>query len=231
MGTRDLDRSSIEVSAARVLARYVRKFGWKPTPPVPVEEIMECLLDYQIVLEDTETLYGVPDVLGAIDLKQRQVIIDESLDPSTNPRKEGRYLFTLGHEIGHLEMHIWDFPRMIARRIVSGRSMPPIVCRQKSWKDLRERQAELFSSDLLMPVKLVQTAWEEMTGSIRSYWATEEICYLLEQRFGYPVVKFSETLSRVFRTSGQAMQIRLIELGLIKIEYVNLPPGTYMSRI
>jgi hypothetical protein len=74
---------------------------------VPVESILERHLKLSLDFDDLHTKLGVPisddgpEILGAIWIESREVFIDQSLDPDANPAMEGRFRFTVGHEIGH----------------------------------------------------------------------------------------------------------------------------------
>ena len=49
-------------------------------------------------------MLGIPDVLGALWVNERQIYIDQALDPEEYQGALGRFRFTLAHEIGH-----WSF--------------------------------------------------------------------------------------------------------------------------
>ena len=46
-----------------------------------------------------------PDILGAIWVDKEIILIDRSLDPKDNPSMQGRYRFSVAHEIGHWRLH------------------------------------------------------------------------------------------------------------------------------
>ena len=74
-------------------------------PPIRVDEILEKQLGYSLDFDDLQRRLNLPDVLGALYLDTQQVFIDESLVPEDNPEHEGRYNFTVAHEIGHIQLH------------------------------------------------------------------------------------------------------------------------------
>ena len=105
---------AIERDAEALLADYARERGVRIEAPIPIEDIIEKHLKIGVEFDDTHRLFGVPrsgigfdpDILGAIFFDQKRIVIDESLDPETNPAKEGRYRFTLAHEGGgHWRLH------------------------------------------------------------------------------------------------------------------------------
>jgi len=73
-----------------------------------------------------------------------------------------------------------------------------------------------------MPKKMVFQAWEKEHGSLAPYIAADEIAYL-SARWSLdedttPTVEIARNIAKTFQVSGQAMQIRLTGLGLIKKE-------------
>ena len=82
-----------------------------------------------------------------------------------------------------------------------------------------ERQADYFAGYLLMPEETVRRKWAEVTGSNEPYVAEDELDRL-RGRYGVtddgqPTVEIAKRMARVFRVSGQSMQIRLVGLKLI----------------
>jgi hypothetical protein len=217
---RFLREEEIESAVLDLLAGYGSKYGAVLAPPVPVEEILEAHLDLSFELGDLPALLGIPDVLGATWVRQRKVKIDQSLDPTLDSSKEGRYRFTVSHEVGHWELHRHHY--LVTEQdslFVADKAAEPIVCRSGA-RDQMEWQANSFAGHLLMPKKMVVAAWEAMHGTREPYVAAEEIADL-NARWGLgqddcPTVQVSREMSRAFKVSGQAMQIRLIGLGLIR---------------
>ncbi len=213
----------IEAAALCLLAEYGRKFGPVEKPPVPVEEILESHLGLNLGFDDLPKMLKAPDVLGATWVRDRRVLIDQSLDPSVHTVKEGRYRFTVAHEVGHWELHRHHFLDNPAQAsLFETTPEPSIVCRTSSRKDPMEWQADAFSGYLLMPKEMVFSAWKERNGSLDHYVAEKEIAGL-SARWGLaederPAVDIARRMALDFKVSGQAMQIRLIGLGLIKTE-------------
>jgi Zn-dependent peptidase ImmA (M78 family) len=213
----------IEAASLCLLAEYGRKYGDVVAPPVPVEAVLEAHLGLGLDFDDLPGLVGVPDVLGATWIQDRRVLVDESLDPEENTAREGRYRFTVAHEVGHWELHRRFFLEDAAQPSLFGeKKAPSIVCRTSSQKEPMEWQADAFAGFLLMPKEMVLKAWEAHNGSLNPYIAAAEMADL-SARWGLaeddrPTVGIARTLAREIRVSGQAMQIRLIGLGLIKTE-------------
>jgi len=192
-------------------------------PRYVVEEILEAHLGHGLEFDDLPGRIGLPDVLGATWIRGRRVLVDQSLDPEETPSREGRYRFTVAHEVGHWELHRRLFLEDAAQpSLFEAAKKPSIVCRTSSRKEPMEWQADAFAGYLLMPKDMVLKAWEVHNGSPAPYIAAAEMADL-SARWGLaedkrPTVDIARALAREFRVSGQAMQIRLIGLGLIRTE-------------
>ena len=90
---------TIEKDAQALLAEYAHACGVLIEAPIPINDIIEKHLKIGLEFDDTHRLFNVPrsgltldpDILGAIYFGDRRIVIDESLDPDTNPSKEGRF--------------------------------------------------------------------------------------------------------------------------------------------
>lgn len=184
-----LSKGVVEAEAAQLLREFELQFGRVEQPPIPLEQIAESHLKLDCYFDDLGREYG-PDVLGALAVEERTILIDTTLDPAAYPQLEGRYHFTLGHEIGHWRLHRDQY---LSHMRLSDRASPDFLCSQ-SQRGRLERQADMFASYLLMPRPLIETAWSRCR-------------------------KFSEDtirrLAKRFRVSNTAMRIRLRELRLI----------------
>jgi hypothetical protein len=224
MKVRFLSREEIEFAAISTVFAYERQFEKITDPPIPVEEILECHLELDLRFEDLVGSHSAPDALGAIWMHQREVKIDASLDPTVFPQKEGRYCFTVGHEIGHWQLHRYLFLADANQfSLFDVTQEPSIVCRAGQSKDPIEWQADTFSSYLLMPKRMVIRAWEQVYGSHRPYFAAREMTSLSERcssaKGWPPSVEVARKMAGKFKVSAQAMQIRLVELGLLRNQH------------
>jgi len=227
-----LHKDKIEGATLRLLGEYGQKYGVVEKPPIPVEEILEAHLELSLGFDDLVKQLSMSDVLGATWVQDRRVLIDQSLDPTDNPSKEGRYRFTVAHEVGHWELHRHLFMQDQNQTLLFGKlDNPSIVCRTSSRKKQIEWQADAFSGFLLMPKVMVFKAWESLRGSRTPYIAKDEMADL-SAKWGLaedelPTVDVARELAGKFNVSGQAMQIRLIGLGLIKTEQPG--PGLFTT--
>jgi hypothetical protein len=188
---------------------------------------------------------GAPEIFGALWVSSREVFIDQSLDPDENPETEGRYRFTIAHEIGHWRLH---------RTYISGASQVNdlfrngprenkiVVCRASNAKDRIEWQADAFASSFLMPAGLVHREWRNAFSRSTplvfevferdSNWTVPplgwkgqvELPRELTGKFdaravSYFFFKASRVLAPRFAVSIQAMQLRLEKLGLLLIQW------------
>ncbi len=223
MKVKFLKPEKIEAATQCMLDEYSHKFAKIEHPPIPAEEILECLIGLELGFDDLPHKLGIPDVLGATWIQKKKVLIDSTLDPTINSNMEGRYRFTVGHELGHWDLHRHFFQTDPNQTTLFGMSPEPsIVCRKRAKKEPIEWQADSFAGYLLMPTDMVLKAWEEQYGSLTPYIAVDEIADLSARwsldEDSTPTVEIARTMAKDFKVSGQAMQIRLIGLGLIKRE-------------
>ena len=149
--------------ASELLAKAASTVDWNNEPPVPVEDILEKYL--RLTLEVMPVGDGTR--LGAISIKDATVWFQENLDD----RHFGRYSFTLAHEIGHWQIHRpqllleQELPMtlgLVPRSDGEMETVPvDIICRDGA-SDPREREANAFAAFLLMPEKLMRTAYARL---------------------------------------------------------------------
>ena len=148
----EIPLADIEARAQQLLDDYEDHIGQRVRAPVPVESIAEHYLGYQIDITN-EGLFEDPRYLGGIVFDENVIRVNASVESH-----EGRYNFTIAHEIGHHVLHRQHF---LEHRDTAD---PGIMCREVSAKPLVERQADQFASALLMPADLVRKAIESLPG-------------------------------------------------------------------
>ena len=217
-----LSKQQIEWNAEKLLADFGKSFGVVDQPPVPVEEILETHLKLTMEFDNLTSRLGFPDVLGALWVPDRLVAIDESLDPSEFRQKEGRYRYTVGHEIGHWEQHRYYFltdPNQ-GDMFPELRKEPSVICRASQAKEPIEWQADYFSACLLMPGPMVVAAWKQHTSLSTFSTNSGTYEYWRSMNPNAPETSLSPDfataqLARRFQVSKQAMKIRLEALSLL----------------
>jgi len=217
-----LPKLHIERAALGLLIAYRRDFPEAPTLPVPAEDIVECHLALSLRFDDLQGQARDSQVLGATWVRDNLVIIDASLDPDENPGKEGRCRFTVAHECGHWMLHRQQLLHATCAPLFDSLTAPSIICRKNQKNDPVEWQANYFATCLLMPEDTVREQWKDLRGGPEAYLAIGEIRDLA-QRYGIgeddtPTVEVARQMASRFNVSAQAMQIRLIEIGLIVTE-------------
>jgi hypothetical protein len=168
-----LHKEQIERDAAALLAEYAQARSVVIAPPIPIDDIVEKHLKLGIEFDDTHRLFGVPrdpdedaDILGAIFFDDRRIVIDESLGPEENPVKEGRYRFTLAHEVGHWRLHRHLLAKDPEQAVLfGGPAEASVICRSSQAKEPIEWQADFYASCLVMPKELLISAWRERFGN------------------------------------------------------------------
>ena len=190
----EIPLADIEARAQRLIDDYEDHVGHRIRTPIPVESIAEHFLGYQIDITD-EGLFEDPRYLGGIVFDENVIRINASVESH-----EGRYNFTIAHEIGH---HVLHREHYLAERSATD---PEIMCREASAKPLVEQQADQFASALLMPADLVRRAAEQV----------------VIPSSGMSVRALRATAGKVIRAGGfsnvsnTAMANRLITLGFAR---------------
>jgi len=212
-------KESIEADTLVLLGEYGRRYAVAMKPPIPVEEIIEAHLGLRFDFADLPRLMNIPNVLGATWFRDRKVKIDQSLDPSVFPDKLGRCRFTVAHEIGHWALHRHKYLSTEGQATMFACDENPVICRSNDKSQL-EWQADSFAGCLLMPKDMVFDQWEAIHGNRKPYVAIDEIADL-KARWGLgdderPTVDVARQLAPVFEVSAQAMQIRLVDLRLVR---------------
>jgi hypothetical protein len=139
----------------RAAEKLLLDFGSVSKPPVPVEDILERHLGFALTFADLAAIFERGGVLGATWMGSREVVIDQQLDPDVHPESEGRFRFTLAHEIGHCVLHgasLGLLPTTLSTEL-------------RLTKNPIEWQADYFASCLLMPRELLLGACEQFQGS------------------------------------------------------------------
>jgi Zn-dependent peptidase ImmA (M78 family) len=231
---------TIERDAEDLLAQFARARKVEVRAPIPIEDIVEKHLKLRVEFDDLHRLLGVPrgsgmesDIFGAIWLETGEIVIDQSLDPEERPAMEGRYRFTLGHEGGgHWRLH---GPLIQANRsqesLFGDTRQPTVVCRSSQAKERVELQANLHSSCLLMPRKLVLQVWRDRFGDdnprvlrrkdrmVVPCDVDDEIAAAVrsfdQARDDEVLEHFSRPFAQQFMVSPVAMRVRLEKLGLL----------------
>jgi len=233
-----LSEQTIERDSEMLLAEYNDSLRVPVRPPIPIEDIVEKHLKLRIDLGDLHARLGVPrtesepDILGAIWIHERQIFIDEWLDPEEYPSMEGRYRFTLAHEGGgHWRLHRFLAPDPAQIGLFGGPSEPTVICRTSEYKVRREWQADFHASCLLMPKHLMVEAWRERFGDANPRILrrknrimlpadagdemTTEIQSFEQQGDDEALGEFVRPFADKFKVSKIAMRIRLEKLGLL----------------
>jgi hypothetical protein len=148
MSARYADTSWIAAIALRLLKRGRAEFSLDVRPPVPVELIAEIVLGLRI---DRETGCRLSGELYPVS---KLVVVDSS-------ETLARQRYTIAHEIGHFLLH------------TSGDSLPHQRGRRTpNWK--REREADVFAANLLMPLPIFkEEAYRFRDSDNRDEWASK----------------------------------------------------------
>jgi len=208
-------KERIAKAASGLIADYETMVGYRVTPPIPVEDMIERTLGLRLSFEDLESILGIEDVLGATYVGAGVICINERL---LEQGPEGRLMFTCAHEAGHWVLHR-RYARVPKRQ--SGKR-DVIVCRSGNSMNRIEWQADYFAACLLMPQ-------EDLIRAFRSI-VEEEVLVIHNTHsttgppapFVDPCVENWAYIAAMMCDAGgftnvsrHAMVIRLQELGLV----------------
>jgi Zn-dependent peptidase ImmA (M78 family) len=112
--------------------------------PIPIEDMAEHYLGYSIDFVD-DGIFSDPKILGGIDFEESKIYVNASVEDH-----DGRYAFTIAHEIGHHVLHRVAY----LKDNVDGNK--EILCRDSRNKPQIELEADRFAAALLMPAEAIQ---------------------------------------------------------------------------
>lgn len=153
-----LPEQNVENRTMEILYEYGSRIGKPIVPPIPVEMIAEKLLGYHVEL-CSDGLYDNPTLLGGIYFNGKVIRINGAIE-----NQEGRYNFTIAHEIGHFKLHKhWLEGQRNQQTLFLKKDISEILCREEEAKKNRgEHQADMFASHLLMPEHFVKNAFHSL---------------------------------------------------------------------
>ena len=192
-----LSHNDIEKEAKHFLDTF---FADRDTPhvlPIPIESIAEHYLGYDIEISD-EGVFANPLVLGGIMFDEKKIMVNAATESH-----EGRYSFTLAHEVGHHVLH---------KAIFEAAHNDQMVCREDANKPIEERQADHFAGALLMPEDRMRQLYSDLKIPKRQY----------SGKAMKAVARRVMTAGGFSNVSNQAMIVRLRQLGLTKETKVQL---------
>jgi Zn-dependent peptidase ImmA (M78 family) len=205
-------RSKLEIEdeADRLLASFAGKRGGLITPPIPVEEILEFHLGYDLDFDDPQRRMGSDMVLGALDVAHRGVVVDEYLVNS--PKQEARLRYTVAHECGHIVLHATQ----LVTAGEAGTREGDFICWDRKVRASLEREANYFASCLLIPRGMFFEAWDRCQNFMSSM-RVDSTRVLLRERLAEQVLLH---MTNTFQVSRIAMLIRFLELELYRRDEV-----------
>ena len=204
MTTKFLSDAKLESMASRLLGRYESLFGAVSRPPVPVERILEDVLDLNILWDKVSEPRG-QSILAELDSSLKTVVFNESRRTLIT-ETPGLYHTILAHEAGHWEAHVDH--ALLAQSPLPGfeHYMKCLYQASGPGQNPRELQAHRFMGFLLMPSPILLEAARDV--NLQS-WPT---LYKLRD---------------LFQVTISALTIRLERLGLV---YVTEEGNLYPSR-
>ena len=208
----------LDYAVRELLHGYAAWKKAKVVPPIDVDEIVEGYLGLTLEVVDLKGLIGFRDVLGATWLDEGCVRIDESLES-----QEGRFAFTVAHEIGHWQLHRphYELSKLTLPMFsleVGAAPTAAVVCRATERKVPAEWQADQFAARLLMPAAAVRTAALAVCNDRLPVWdglAANRKAGTLDRRL-YDLAVEVLDVGNFANVSKEAMSYRLLDLQLVK---------------
>jgi Zn-dependent peptidase ImmA (M78 family) len=208
---------------ARVLD-YERRFGVLWDPPIPVERIAETIFNLRILWEPIEA-DGVLNPLAGLRSTERLIIINEDRREDFD-RWPGLLPFTLGHELGHWDLHVDHTENPSFEGFE-----PPAGAFQKFRSSGGEVEVLLGRlHDMSLTPEEVDRAYHELTkGEDSPLEARQANRYagalLMPSRFMIPAIRglnlqdwrTLRDLRAKFQVSMTALKIRLEHLGVLHV--------------
>ena len=195
-----LSDTDIEQVANDLLNDYENKYQWTPQCPIPVERIAEKHLGYCIEITDDD-IYKDTEILGGIIFADKIIQVNGSIE-----NHDGRYSFTIAHELGHHCLH-----KELFQKLSMESDEHTKMCRETGEKPLTEQQADTFASYLLMPTQFVNKAYIKAFGDTNEVF---DIGYKKRHMLGSIASRVIES-GNFDNVSLTAMTNRLIGMGLI----------------
>jgi len=186
----ELTDDAIERASNKLLHEFFATCGGEITLPVPVERIAEKFLGYRIELTD-QGLFADPAFLGGVDFQTETIFVNASVE-----NHDGRYAFTIAHELGHHVLHRMQFLSY------QPEGEEGIMCRSSTKRPMIEYQADRFAAALLMPSEALNTSARKLSRKFRAKHGTNALAARLITEGGFSNV------------SREAMRYRLRELKL-----------------
>lgn len=161
-----IHKRDIEREAAHLISSYEGKYGVNSVA-TPVDSIAEHYLGLTVDVLEMEG-----DILGCIDIHNKAISINQSLDPFNNENMVGRYNFTLAHEVGHFLLHKELVRPVMPNLFGEGIIEQPknILCRTSEYKEDIEWQADYFAAALLMPINRIKEQWALFMGNTEPHY-------------------------------------------------------------
>ena len=204
MTAKFLSDAQLEGIANRLLGRYESQYGAVSSPPVPVERILEDVLDLNILWDKVSESPG-QTILAELDSGLKTVVFNETRRTLIT-ETPGLYHTILAHEAGHWEAHVDH--ALIAQSPLPGfeHYMKCLYQDSGPGQDPRELQAHRFMGFLLMPTPILLEAARDVDP------------------LSWPALY---RLRDFFQVTISALTIRLERLGLV---YVTAEGKLHPSR-
>ncbi|MBI3184655.1 MAG: ImmA/IrrE family metallo-endopeptidase [Myxococcales bacterium] len=214
-----LKPQELDSAAAELLRKYSKWKGAIPRPPIDIDDIVEGHLQLEFAVVNLQEKLGVPDVLGATWFDEKRVCVDESLEG-----QEGRFSFTLAHEVGHWVLHrpLYEADKVTRPLFAEGpgakAAEPAVVCRSSQRQAPAEWQANQFAARVLMPASDVIATMRALCGGESPVWDGLRKKFEADEKDDRlrGLASSMITQGNFSNVSNEAMRRRLVDLKLVR---------------
>lgn len=102
--TRFMSAAQIEARVGERIQEYERRFGVLEHPPVPLDRLIDEVFDLRILWDRISDEGGLSPLAG-LEPAERRIVVNEDRR-ATFDEYQGLLSFTLGHELGHWDLHV-----------------------------------------------------------------------------------------------------------------------------
>ncbi|MBC8385510.1 MAG: ImmA/IrrE family metallo-endopeptidase [Candidatus Cloacimonetes bacterium] len=183
------------------LHKFYRAKGKSIKFPILIEKMAD-FLGYEIVFSEMEK-----SINAKTEMLEKQIVINNYLNPKQHPEMNGRYKFTVAHEIAHIVLHEQKFIKMYETGILQNDYS---VLDKMVQNPRYEKEAEIFAGNLILPRELLKKEFTQRFGTNR---------IVLKNNYFIPLEAedYFSFMQKKTGTSQQALQIAMKEAFILQV--------------
>lgn len=177
-------------------SNFLQKYHPKSTIPVPIEHIVEVLLELSIVPVKSLLHHESIDAFLSHDLSTLFIDEDHYMGQTTRSR------FTLAHEAGHIVLH----KNFIEQNVKTIEQWKEKILGAGTGRAVYETQANQFAGCVLMPKPNLIDAYKKIEQNAQAIFKASGIAFPDAKNL---IPYISNDIARLFEVSPQSAEIRL----------------------